>query len=658
MADAKKKKGLTPHQGQPPQTPQEQVAGEPQAAVAPVGQSIFRRAVKYVLPILFFSYVFGMALNYSLNDPDIWWHLKTGQYIVSTWETPEEDPFAYTTPIPLDASKKIGLRSQWLGQVIFYLAFVVGGYAGVAIFRNILIVMPMLILYIWMLRRGVGPFKAITVASFAALMFSIQLFYSFERPQGISFILSILTCIFIERMRRHGREGHLAEKLPGTKLPAWFDYSLVLLPLTMVFWANIHAGYIIGNVILIVYISAEALRAGYLKLRGRSIEPFVKWFIAFAALSIIASFLNPNSYKIFFDYVMGHVHMFAKSVAASAGGGDSGWVENVVLEYKPLIYFYRNLDYKWLIVYWVFTGVLYAMMLLKYWIRKSFDVAEFAVVSIIAFFANYYARGLMVSLAILPFYMAKTLVQLNVPSPAMAKRLFNAGVAAMLTLSIGFYTYSYSRMRPILMPGVAQMWVTPWYPARLVEFLKATTPDGPMYNFYTWGGFLIWSLYPKYKVFIDGRALDDMINRTADAILKTFPNWKEKLDAYGINFVVIPVIFRESGHTIPLATALARDDDWSLVFLKYNSAVFIRNVPRNSRITYTFSLDKNLVFQEIISVEEIFLSGSPNHPVYNIAKADALMMLGRYDEARAIYERFPRDGAHGLQRLRELGIIK
>ena len=28
-----------------------------------------------------------------------------------------------------------------------------------------------------------------------------------------------------------------------------------------------------------------------------------------------------------------------------------------------------------------------------------------------------------------------------------------------------------------------------------------------MFNPYVWGGYLIWSLYPDYKVFIDGRGL-------------------------------------------------------------------------------------------------------------------------------------------------------
>jgi hypothetical protein len=44
------------------------------------------------------------------------------------------------------------------------------------------------------------------------------------------------------------------------------------------------------------------------------------------------------------------------------------------------------------------------------------------------------------------------------------------------------------------------------FPARAVAFLHTHPPSGPMFNYYDWGGFLIWKLYPPLRVFIDGRA--------------------------------------------------------------------------------------------------------------------------------------------------------
>jgi hypothetical protein len=597
-----------------------------------------------ILPLLFFSYIFGMALNFSLNDPDLWWHLKTGEYIVNNWEVPDVDPFAYTTPRPLTEKQKIGLRAQWLGQVLFYLSYKAGGLAGVGVMRSLLILMPMLTLYIWLTRKGLKPWTSLIIVSFPAFLLVLHLFYSFERPQGISFLLALIVIMLLERAK-----GHCT-----TQTSRRVDISFWLLPLVMAVWSNIHAGFIVGNVIIMIYATIELLKTGIKRLRGSTADSIRSVFFIICLVSIIASFLNPNTYKLFYSYLFGLASSFLKSIYESTRPGASGWVRNVVLEYKPLIYFYKNLGYRWLAFYWVFTGILYLVLFIKYWFKRKVDVTELFVVSFITFFANYYARGLMFSMTILPFYMGKSISEIKLPE-IKYRVFFKSAVATMLALSISYCTYTYRQMPYFFKPGVAPRWITPWYPVELVEVLKTLKLKGPMYNFYTWGGYLIWSLYPEYQVFIDGRAIDDMINRTADAILKTYPGWEANLDAYNINFIVIPVVFRESGHKIPLATALVDNDRWKLIYIGYNSAIFVRNVPQNSHIIRKYNIDKKAVYKEIIRVENVLLRSMPWNPVFNITKADALLALGRYEEAKAIYERFPREGIHGLKMLKKLG---
>ncbi len=559
-------------------------------------------------------------------------------------EIPDTDVFSYTTPLPLSGGQKTGMQSQWLGQVIYYTSYLLGGYAGIGILRNALIVLPMLLIYIWLVEKGLKPLTAVIAVSLASLMFAVQVFYAFERPQGISFYLSLVVIVLLERLRQNARHGEKG-----------FDVSYLMLPAVMVFWSNIHAGYIIGNGIVMVYMFTEVLRFAWRRLKKKETETNIKAFFIFSALSIAASAINPGGYKMFWDYLYGTSMSLVMTVFQSVKGtpaGEAGWVTGVVLEYKSLYYFYKYLEYKWLVFFWAFNGGLFLFLFLKYWLRRSVDLAELGVVSGITLFANYHARGLMFALVILSFYMAKTLVELNTQR---LRHAFRGAVAFCLALTIAFTTYSYKRLPFVFKPGVTPQWVTPWYPIHATRFLKATNIPGPMYNFYTWGGFLIWTVYPQYKVFIDGRALDDMVNRTADAILKTFPGWKEKLDAYSINFIVVPVVFRESGHAIPIATTLAKDPEWKLIFLRYNSAIFIRNIPQNRSVIDTLKKKKKLIYHEVISIENIFLSSSPNNSVFNLTKADALMELGYYAEAKALFERFPMEGAYALQRLKGLG---
>ena len=613
--------------------------------------STLRKALKLgaalLIPSMFFVYLFGLTLKFPLNDPDLWWHLKSGEYMMEQSALITEDPFSYTSAKPLNKHQRVGLKAQWLGQIIFATPQKLWGLAGVAMFRNVLIVMPMLLLYIWLRRRKMHYMAALGVISLPALLLALQLFYSFERPQGISFSLALVLLILLERLRRHCSS-------PQDKA---FDISMVLLPLLMAIWSNIHAGFIVGSVIIGMYLGAELVTEAYHRIRRR---PFVRTrptFYIICLASMGAAFLNPNGASLFQSYLLGLLKKFSRDIThtITGGAGQSNWVENVVLEFKPLYYFYSELFYKWIMYYWIFIGLLYASMFYKYWVRRRIDLAELAVVSFIAFFANYYARGLMFSLTILPFYMGKTMLEIKPPAINL-KAVYRGAVVAVVILAISFLTFTYPRnLKHILTPKIAPYWITPWYPQSLSNFIEKVKPQGPMYNFYTWGGFLIWRLYPQYKVFIDGRALDANINWVADSILKTFPGWERQIEAYNINFIVIPVVFRESGHIIPLATRLIRKDNWRLVYLRNNSAMFIRDVPKNRAIIGTYQIAKWRIYQEIITVENILLMGMPGNPTYLVSIADALAGLGKFDDAKKIYKQFPRRSARQLRSLKAMG---
>jgi hypothetical protein len=689
---------------------------------------VYVAATAFVFSV-FFAYHFSINMNMTLNDPDVFWHLKMGEYVMEHKEVPDQDPFAFTSPVPLDRVQLIGLRAHWLGQVIFSLANKAKGLYGVVLLRNLLIIMPMIILLIWLLRRKVHPWEAFIVLSLPASMLSTQLFYSFERPQGLSFNLVLIVAILLERVRSKSYQAR-------------FDHSFWLLPLMTMLWANIHAGYIVGNIVIVIYmvsslagaialdareflgdswrkggagsvfatLFSKDLWAGVAGTTYRHVTRDKRNFFLVTMAALLSSGLNPNGYYLFANYASGLFNMFVRDVARYAsGGGGAGWVQNVVLEYKPLYYFYVNLEYKWLVFYWGFTAMTFCILFVKYWLRRSVDLAEILTVTFVVLFANMYARGIMFSLTVMPLYLAKSLIDLKDDDNSNRLSL-KVIVAVASILFVSFITYSYNRSPTTFKRGVPvkvqhkfclmggkergtcdrilqrdrleksrpDRWITLWYPNYLSKFILANKPHPPMYNYYTWGGYLIYSLYPEYRVFIDGRAIDNRMTTTADNILKSRPSWKRSLDSgYGINFIAIPVIFRESGHIIPLATSLITNDDWSLVFLKNNGALFLRNRPigsrstmadwgsqevsaaikRNRQIIRRSNIDKKNIYREIIQLEEMFLAGSPNNLTYNISKADALSGLGQYRGAKAIYEKFAAhpEARQRLMRLKAMG---
>src|ERR1700751_5376477 len=64
-----------------------------------------------------------------LEDPDLWWHLKTGALIVRNHAIPAVDPFSYTAP------GKHWIVQEWLSEVILYGIHKWFGLYGILFYR-------------------------------------------------------------------------------------------------------------------------------------------------------------------------------------------------------------------------------------------------------------------------------------------------------------------------------------------------------------------------------------------------------------------------------------------------------------------------------------------------------------------------------------------
>jgi len=125
-------------------------------------------------------------------------------------------------------------------------------------------------------------------------------------------------------------------------------------------------------------------------------------------------------------------------------------------------------------------------------------------------------------------------------------------------------------------------WVdTRKFPVKAADFILQNDLRGNMYNFFNWGGYLIWRLAPGKKVFIDGRTLDSSLYEQATIIDKAIvdpqsgmPIWKYLLDEHHVDYVVIPC--SRDSRSFPLCEALKRDRNWVPVFSDQTSAIFVR----------------------------------------------------------------------------------
>jgi hypothetical protein len=109
------------------------------------------------------------------------------------------------------------------------------------------------------------------------------------------------------------------------------------------------------------------------------------------------------------------------------------------------------------------------------------------------------------------------------------------------------------------------------FPARAASFLDAKKLPVPLLNSYDFGGYLIWRLYPQYRVYIDGRA-----DLYGDAFLDKF------IQLYDVNVDPRPALEQEGIRTVlveprsNLANFLRTQQNWKRVYEDPVAVVFSR----------------------------------------------------------------------------------
>src|SRR5256885_1354244 len=99
-----------------------------------------------------------------LEDPDLWWHLKTGALIVRNHAIPAVDPYSYT------AAGKPWIVQEWLSEVILYGIHKAFGLYGILFYRAIVVLLVYMLVARLLVRRmgsGMGTWALFGLIAFA-----------------------------------------------------------------------------------------------------------------------------------------------------------------------------------------------------------------------------------------------------------------------------------------------------------------------------------------------------------------------------------------------------------------------------------------------------------------------------------------------------------
>ena len=468
-----------------------------------------------VLSSLLVGAVFVPARQFPV-DPDMWWHVKVGETILATHHWPITDSYSFTV------HGQPWIAYEWLGEVVWAVVMRMGGIRGLELLLIVLGSAVMLALYGYTTLRS-GNSKAGFVA--CTVLFVLANASFTLRPQMLGYLFLTLTLIALELFRQ------------GQRGAVWF------LPALFLVWVNTHGSFVVGlGAILVYWLSGlKDFRLGGIEAR--------RW-----------SLCDRRRIALVFLLCLGVLPITPYGTELAA------YPFNLALA-QPInianIQEWRSMPFG-LPGGKLFLALLIAFIIFQVVLRISWRLEELALCLLGIAMACVHVRFLLL---FVPFFapLLATIFARWIPAYDRSKDqvLLNVGIIAALLAS--FVHYFPSRVE-------IQQRVEEHFPVKAVEYLETHAIPGPMFNNYGYGGYLVWTLAPKQRDFIDGRA--DVFERggvLADymqiALLK--PGAFAVLRGYGVQSCLLE---RKEA----LATVLAALPEWQRVYGDDQSVLFVR----------------------------------------------------------------------------------
>lgn len=466
---------------------------------------------RFFLPTLadlVFILVFYLVLQIGsmlFADGDPGRHITAGKYMLETGSILTKDIFSYTMlgqPIT---------PHEWLAQVSFGLADLLMGLNGVVLLTAIILGITFTLLYRDILQQKPTPLLAAAFSFLAALATSL---HWLARPH--IFTLLIFT-LWVGRLRRVSQDQ---------KVPIW------QFPIIMLFWVNTHGAFIAGFLTWLIYMIGWLVQ-NWIDAEKPSTSVFkrLSWV---GGLSFLVSFINPVGW-----------HLWQTSI---------GYISNHFL--VDLTIEYASPNFHQLISYpaLIFLGL--AIFLLSRGWKKCSWTESLLLAAWVAM--GLYSVRNMPLFTIVATPIIAGLVQSILAVPGEKK--VPERLSWYPTLEDSWSKIEFSA-RGILWPLVTVLVVTGLlisgvrldpqrqgyhfrgdvFPVNAVNWLESNPQQGNMFNEFGWGGYLIYRLWPEYKVFMDGQ-LDfygETLTRQHQQLLNADPGWEDIIQQYKIQWVII-----------------------------------------------------------------------------------------------------------------------
>jgi hypothetical protein len=465
-------------------------------------------------------------------DYDFWWHARLGADVLAEGSLTPADTHSYTF------AGQPQYNGEWLADLLIYLAFSAGGFVGANLLKALLLAGTCLLL--------LGAFRArrhheaswlpAAVITLTVVVLALR-FRLYVRPFLFSYLMF---AAFLYVLARHDGK-------PDSRLP-WHLITLEVL------WANLQKGAFFGPVLLGVYAVS--------RLAQRRLDRATA--LAFAGVAI-ASGLNPDGFEIY--GVLWQVVF---------GSGEQQALVLEVGEHQPVtteLLWGFGLRYTWpaQVLAVLAAGHLAGQ---RGW-RDPFAVLRFVVFLVPALLVVRLISFFSLAVAGLAFLCVEGLLACLGEALAARRTALNAVLGVLLAaLAVWSTTDEIYRFGNTIKPDT--------FPEGALAFLDAEGIEGPLFNSYSVGGYILWQA-PHRQVFIDGRARQLY---TAEffagyrRLLESPEEWRQAEARWGFTHALLDYDLRTGSRHFP--EHLKTNPDWALVFWDSHSAVYLKRTPAHA----------------------------------------------------------------------------
>lgn len=484
-------------------------------------QSFWLEALKWAFsfPAMLGAFLVGAAFYCGrafVVDPDLWWHIKTGQTILATHHWPTTDPYSFTV------HGQPWIAFEWLGDCLIATANQLWGVRGLDLLLIVMGSAVLVALYVLgTVRSGKSKAGFLGVALLCPLAFP-----SFTlRSQMLGYLLLAVTVVILEFFRQ------------GKRWVIW------VLPPLLLMWVNTHGSWIVGLGTILVY-----LACGLVEFRRRGIEA-IRWSIrerrdlsVVFLLCLIAVTITPYGTRL---------AAFPFSVASSLPISFA-----TILEWQPM-------------PFQILGGKIFlALVLGFFFLQAAFDftwrLEEWLLFLGATAMAVIHVRFILV---FVPFFapLLATVLARWIDSYHRTKDKYVLNGLLMAGVVIAMVHYFPTRAN--LEGKVADA-----FPVQAVEYLQQHAIPGPMFDSYGFGGYLIWSMSPQQKIFIDGRSEiyeHGGVLRDYSDLTQMKPGGLDVLRRYKIQSCLLE-------RNEPLSVVLSALPDWEKIYSDHTGVLFVR----------------------------------------------------------------------------------